>query len=92
MAAENLVERSQRLLGLVCADPGGGPRGEACRSLAGGFDAALRDLQTGEATDAMRVLEELVRQASAAAASGALNADEEALIAGGVRKIIERLE
>ncbi len=91
LAAEELAARSQRLLQLTCLDAAGGPKMDVCGWLGEQFDRALEDLRAGRAAAAREAFEAIVRRAAEAGAAGALSEDEEALIAGGARKVLRRL-
>jgi hypothetical protein len=91
LSAEELGVRSQRLLQLTCSAPAGGAETDVCAWLEERFEGALRDLRAGRVAAAKEALQAVVERVGAAAAAGALSADEEALIAGGARKLLRRL-
>ena len=91
LSVEELGVRSQRLLRLTCTRAATGPRMNVCAWLEERFEGVLRDLQAGRVAAAREALEAIVQRAGAGAATGALSADEEALIAGGARRLLGRL-
>lgn len=87
-----LTRGSYRLLGLLCADVLSGARRGACQAILNELAAAVRHLVAGRSGPARNVLMAVIRRADRALDEGALTVDEHAIVVGGARTVLDRLE
>lgn len=92
LSPADLAGHSLRVLELLCLDVASGPRRGACTSLQNEYEAAIRHLRGGRTVPARNLLHSVIQRAAQARASGAVTEDEQALIAGGARQVLERLK
>lgn len=86
-----LAARVRRNLSAICHRVVRGPRSVACQSLQDHFSAAQQHLRAGQIEAARSAFDAVVRHADKARASGALSAEEHALIAGGAELVLRRM-
>ena len=87
----DLARGTGRLIHLVCLDPPNGARQGACGSITAEYDTAMEHLQAGRTGPAATILNIVITRADQALDAGVLDEEEHALIAGGVRQVLERV-
>lgn len=87
----DLAHGTDRLIDLLCRDPGSSARNGACTLITEDYVRAMEHLEGGRTGPAANIMNSVIARADDALKVGAFTEEEHALIAGGVRQVLARI-